>query len=184
MSGLVQTAHDSPPKPHAALVFPFWQFPLVSQHPLGHVAGPQIPQTCDESPPPAPQMSGLVHATHDSPPKPHAALVSPFWQFPLVSQHPLGHVVGPHTAQTCDSPPTPQMSGLVQTAHDWPPKPHAALVSPFWQFPLVSQHPLGHVVGPHTAQTCAPPPTPQMFGLVQTTHDSPPKPHAALVSPF
>ncbi len=113
---------------------------------------------------------------HAFPPEPHAPGVSPFWQVPLVSQQPPTQVVGPHIPQAWGvPPPAPQVLGLVHTAQAVPPLPHAPLVSPFWQSPLVSQHPLGQVVGLQTPQAYGvPPPAPQVFGLVQTTHAAPP----------
>jgi hypothetical protein len=144
--GVVQTAQPFPPLPHAALVSPFWQVPLVSQQPSAHVVALQTPQTCGV-PPPAPHVSGLVHVAHACPPMPQAALVSPFWQMPLVSQQPRGQFAGPHTPHAWGvPPPAPQMSGLVHVAHACPPMPQAALVSPLAQAPLASQHPCGQVV--------------------------------------
>jgi hypothetical protein len=60
-----------------------------------------------------------AHATHAPPPVPHA-LFPDVWQTPLMSQHPVGHVVGLHTHLPCGlqscvgwhmvqvPPPTPQ----------------------------------------------------------------------------
>ncbi len=49
-------AHDPPPPPHAAALPPVWHWPVASQQPVGHVAGPhstQVPVDVLHSSPPA-----------------------------------------------------------------------------------------------------------------------------------
>jgi hypothetical protein len=74
----------------------------------------------------------------------------PVWQFPLPSQQPSGHVVGPHT----NPPHVPSRQKPVegQLMHWVPPEPQSASVVPSWHVSLASQQPV-HVSGLHEVVT-------------------------------
>jgi hypothetical protein len=74
-----------PPMPHAVSVFPSWQTPAPSQHPMMQVIvlqGSARPPPAPEPPPlplfmqtPLMHCSGAEHARQDPPPSPHRAAV-------------------------------------------------------------------------------------------------------------
>lgn len=137
-------AHTAPPLPQAVFVVPGWQVPPESQQPLGQLAALQVCgrslhtllwQAC---------ATGVEAQTAQAPPPvPQAVCVLPGWQFPLLSQQPVGHVDGLHVMLThvwlwhcCPVP---------QVAQAAPPLPQAPAFVPATHAPPL-QHPLGQVV--------------------------------------
>jgi hypothetical protein len=111
---VVQSAQLAPLEPHAASIVParqlpcgsqhpwhvaaqghipplppkpVWQLPLVSQQPVGQVAGPHVKPSHS----PFVQNPVAGHTSHVPPPKPQALDVPPGWQTSFASQQP-GHV--------------------------------------------------------------------------------------------
>jgi hypothetical protein len=107
-----QLTQVAPPDPHAVVVVPARQLFMASQHPA--------------------QVSKHGHAPPPPPP-------SPVWQLPLPSQHPSGHVVGPHTNPPHD--PSRQKPVGGQLTHCVPSNPQSAFVVPGWQVLEASQQP-------------------------------------------
>jgi hypothetical protein len=95
-----QSTHEAPFVPHAFAAVPDRQRsrpPSVEQHPLGHSAGEQLvtvrPQTL---PLPHESKPMATQSAHAKPPEPHDRVSSPVRHWPAASQHPPGHVEGPH----------------------------------------------------------------------------------------
>ncbi len=96
--------------------------------PAAEQASPEMPQSMQPAPP-APQDETLSAVVQAEP------VQQPDAQFPA-----------PHSPQA----PPRQDCGLVQVVQWPPPEPHAPDVSPGWQAPLASQHPVGHEVALHS----------------------------------
>jgi hypothetical protein len=161
--------------PQAFNVVPVWHLPEVSQQPVGqvvalHALTLQIPDM---------QLSPDGHTMHEPPPVPHAAFVTPGWQTPAPSQHPLGQVIGLQAGPVHTPPVQLSLGGHV--AHAAPPDPQNPVVVPGSHSPDLSQQPVGQLEALHGGGWQLP--ALQLSPAGQATHEAPPVPHAPGVVP-
>ena len=137
-SHVSEHGHAPPDPPNCV-----WQLPLLSQHPLGHVAGPQAKPA--QAPFSQKPVAGQVAQV--PPPNPQSLGALPGWQLPFVSQHPW-QVSSLH----CVSTQLPPMHCEVasHSLQNSPPIPHSKTWLPGWQAPFPSQHPVGQLAALHT----------------------------------
>lgn len=176
----MQAKHASPEIPHcAAVVLSTQTSPM--QHPsqvsaqggATHIPASQLP---------SPQESQA------SPPVPHALLLSPVWQMPILSQHP-SQLSGPQAVPVEHTPSTHPPTS--QTAHVSPFAPHEVAEVPVWHMPFASQQPSqvielqpdvlfgGLFVGASSTHV----PSEQICPVSQATQAKPSAPQASLVRP-
>jgi hypothetical protein len=93
---VVQFAHVAPPWPHAVSRKPASQTPFASQQPFAHDVGVQGGGGTSQAWLASQTSASCVQLVHALPPMPQALFCDPLWQTPDESQHPPGHVVGPH----------------------------------------------------------------------------------------
>ncbi len=165
----------APPEPHRLRLVPAWQVPEASQQPVGQVVA--LHEEALQVP--AVQLSLDGHAWQAVPPYPQSALVTPGWHLPVLSQHPVGHVVALQAAEV--QAPLTQLSPDGQVAHAAPPVPQAADVLPASHRPDASQHPLGHDEALHGGGLQEP--ALQVSPAGHTLHMAPPVPQAPVVVP-
>jgi hypothetical protein len=164
-----------PPVPQAEVLVPDSQFPKLSQHPIGQLDALHVVPWHD----PLLQVSPGGHATHAAPPLPQEVVLSPDWQVPVASQQPVGQVEALQGGSW--QAPALQLSPVGQSAHNAPPVPQALVLVPASQNPRTSQHPIGHVIGPHATPTQAPARQESPGG--HGRHAPPPVPHAEVLVP-
>jgi len=158
----VQSWHAAPLRPQKLSRLPGRQLP-PSQQPDGHVDGLQTGGGCVQRPPP--QVPPVAEqSVQNAPSMPQLKSVSPAWQVPAESQHPL-HVPGWHPVLNWQKPPDPGPWGThcppwaEQSVHACPPIPHSVGRFPVTQR-LPSQHP-AQFCGPQlTCPPQMPPPAP------------------------
>lgn len=98
-------------------------------------------------------------STHVEPPRPQAFAAVPERQRrrpPSVAQQPLGHSAGEHWLTVRPHPFEPPQESkpiATQSAHAKPPEPQKRVSAPVRHSPFASQHPVGHVDGPHDPGT-------------------------------
>jgi hypothetical protein len=167
--------HALPPVPQAVVLVPVSQFPRLSQHPVGQLAGLQV----TPSQAPAVQLSPGGQASQAFPPLPHAVVLVPVSHTPEPLQQPVGQVE-PLQGGGSQVPPV-QLSPDGQTMQASPPRPHPVVLVPDSQKPRGSQQPVGHVIGLHAGPLHAPPEHESPGG--QGRHAFPPVPHAVVLLP-
>jgi hypothetical protein len=190
MSSGGQSVHALPPVPQAVGLRPGSQKPRGSQQPLGQVAASHAGPLHF----PAEQVSLGGQGRHAAPPVPHSVVLVPGWQFPALSQHPVGQLDALQVVPWHEPPA--QVSPPGQGAQALPSLPHALVLVPVSQAPATSQQPVGHVaalhgrlwqvweVGSQTSPVVAQsmqraPPAPQSSVSRPPRHCSPPAPLGA-----
>jgi hypothetical protein len=121
--------------------------PFDWQQPLAQFIGPQLStmpsQVCDTASHVVKPCAGQF--SHACPSLPHAVKLLPTWHAPLLSQHPVAQVPGPHVPGAAHTPAVAlQVVPAVQVAQAAPWIPHARLDFPGKQRPAALQQPSGH----------------------------------------
>ncbi len=170
-----QGRHAEPPVPHAEVLVPVSQLPVLSQQPMGHVMALQVTPWHE----PETHVSPDGHTAHALPPVPHSVVTLPGSHRPDVLQHPVGQVEALQGGGR--QPPPLQLSPDGHAVHVAPPVPQALVLVPVSQNPRASQQPVGHVVGPHAMPMHNPARHESPGG--HGTHAKPPAPHAEVLVP-